>query len=767
MTKLSHDFSVGSLNVRGLNNIIKRQAIFKWIKNKNLDIFMLQECYSGEEDCSLWEDEWGGRCLFSHGSKHSRGTMILFKPGLDIEIMSTKLDMIGRYIIVKLEIQGEMFVLVNVYAPNKATDKEGFFKRIKIELETMKIELTDKLIVGGDWNTIFNIEIDKKGGNKKIIHTIPNQMRELIEIFDLVDIWRISNPTLERYTFRQKTPLIQTRLDYFLISNNLQDLIVKTNILPSIRSDHSVITLSVKHLPEDTRGSSHWKFNSSLLQDKRYIDELTAKFEEWRTDYSTIEDKRVVWDLLKYETRKYTMKYCSIKKKESCKVQKNLELELNNVEEILSENPSEAVQRRYEEIIGEIKQFEDTRIRGEILRSKVKWSEEGEKSSHFFLGLAKQNYVKKHMRKIEVNKEEITDPKMIQYHQKCFYENLYKTKLDTDYVASDTFTNTNSIKSLTEAEKLSCDRPIEIKECEEILATFANNKSPGNNGLTFEFYSTFRNIIKILLMESFKYAFVHKELSTSQKQGVITLLEKQGKNRKHLENWRPISLLNFDYKLLTKLLSNRIKEFLPQLIHPNQVGFIKGRFIGDAIRIIQDLIEYTNLKDIPGLLLFIDFEKAFDTLEWKFIWQVFEKFNFGNTFIRWLHIIYKNPVSCILNNGFSSSYFGLERGVRQGDPLSPYIFILAIELLAEKIRTQHDIRGLHINDNEIKMSLYADDMTVAVQDIQSAKKVFDLLTIFAVQSGLKVNRTKTEGMWIGKNKQKKISLSALNGLRHL
>ena len=127
-----------------------------------------------------------------------------------------------------------------------------------------------------------------------------------------------------------------------------------------------------------------------------------------------------------------------------------------------------------------------------------------------------------------------------------------------------------------------CDRPIEIKECEEILLTFSNNKSPGNDGLTFEFYRKFGNRIKIPLMECFEYAFEHNELSTSQKQGVITLLEKQGKNRKNLENWRPISLLNFDYKLLTKLLSNRIKEFLPQLIHPNQVGFIKGRFIGDA-----------------------------------------------------------------------------------------------------------------------------------------------------------------------------------------
>ena len=141
----------------------------------------------------------------------------------------------------------------------------------------------------------------------------------------------------------------------------------------------------------------------------------------------------------------------------------------------------------------------------------------------------------------------------------------------------DTFTNTNSINTLTEAEKLLCDRPIKIKECEEILLTFSNNKSPGKDGLTFEFYRKFWNSIKIPLMECFEYAFEHNELSTSQKQGVITLLEKQGKNRKHLENWRPISLLNFDYKLLTKLLSNRIKEFLPQLNPSKPSWFYKRK----------------------------------------------------------------------------------------------------------------------------------------------------------------------------------------------
>ena len=117
--------------------------------------------------------------------------------------------------------------------------------------------------------------------------------------------------------------------------------------------------------------------------------------------------------------------------------------------------------------------------------------------------------------------------------------------------------------------------------------------------------------------------------------------------------------------------------------------------------------------------------------------------------------MYTNPSSCILNNGFSGPYFKLGRGVRQGDPLSPYIFILAIELLAIKIRSNPEIIGIRVKNNEFKLSLYADDMTVAVQDTISATKVFDILQTFSLHSGLKVNTTKSEGMWLGNNKNNK------------
>ena len=238
-------------------------------------------------------------------------------------------------------------------------------------------------------------------------------------------------------------------------------------------------------------------------------------------------------------------------------------------------------------------------------------------------------------------------------------------------------------------------------------------------------------------------------MTNSQKQAIITLLEKKGKDRTRIQNWRPISLLNMDYKIATKVIAYRIKNVLPSIIHHSQTGYVKNRYIGESIRIIEDLMNYTKVQDIPGILLFVDFRKAFDSIEWPYLMKCLHHFNFGKDLCKWVKTFYDKSSSCIINNGFTSGYFNLHRGVRQGDPLSPYLFILGMELLSVAIRHDDTIDGIDVLGRTVKLAQYADDMNTFVSSEASAKRFFIVLEQFSRISGLEVNREKTQGMWLG------------------
>ena len=146
-------------------------------------------------------------------------------------------------------------------------------------------------------------------------------------------------------------------------------------------------------------------------------------------------------------------------------------------------------------------------------------------------------------------------------------------------------------------------------------------------------------------------------------------MKKKGKDKRLIKNWRPISLINVDAKIISKVLANRLENVLPKLIHPNQNAFVKGRSIFDAVRTIDDILDYTKGNSWSGMLVAVDFEEAFDTLNFQFLLRTLHKFNFGPSFIQWIRVLYKNTSSCVMNNGFMTALFPLGRGVRQGDPL--------------------------------------------------------------------------------------------------
>ena len=210
-------------------------------------------------------------------------------------------------------------------------------------------------------------------------------------------------------------------------------------------------------------------------------------------------------------------------------------------------------------------------------------------------------------------------------------------------------------------------------------------------------------------MKSLNFGYKEGKLSDFQSQGIITCLPKDSKDRRYMKNWRPISLLNIDYKIGASSIANTLKLVLPSIISDTQKGFLKNRFIGENTRLLYDLMEHMLKIKQKGLLLLLDFEKAFDSVEWSFVEKTLKSFNFGNSICKWFSTLYYHSKSTVINNGTMSPFFPLQRGCRQGDPLAPYIFILVVELLSSRLKRETDIKGLKFGNLTYLINQYADD----------------------------------------------------------
>ena len=289
-----------------------------------------------------------------------------------------------------------------------------------------------KIILGGDLNLVFDCNLEACGGNPVLKKKSLTKFIEIKESLNLCDISRIRNPKFKRYTFRQNhsSGFIQRRLDYFFVSNVLQERVKKTDILASFATDHSPILFSLNQMSEFSHGKGLWKFNKSLLLNKEYVEKikehilLTIKM----LDNDDLRDEQVRWEYLKYEIRKFTIRFSKNLAKEVRKETQSLEEKVKHFESSVTNYHNDLQYIEYKERLNTIY---SKKVNGIQIRSKCDWYESGEKSTKFFLNLEKSRSSQGVVRSILKNKIEVKNQSEINNELYKFYKNLFKENLNT------------------------------------------------------------------------------------------------------------------------------------------------------------------------------------------------------------------------------------------------------------------------------------------------------------------------------------------------
>lgn len=394
----------------------------------------------------------------------------------------------------------------------------------------------------------------------------------------------------------------------------------------------------------------------------------------------------------------------------------------------------------------------DVQIR---LWSQVKHLGLGDAPTKYFFNIHQQNTARAQILQLKLSTgEETRDQARILCAVGKYYADLYSAQTCTEediYVRSAMMQRVEN--KLTDAERLMLSAPPTVKEVEDVLFSLPANKAPGVDGVSVEALRKTWPVMKAFYLAMVQKFWEEGILAESITEGMIRLIPKSV-NKTELKDWRPLTMLNTDYKIIARLLASRLQVILPTLILPQQTGFIKGRNMLDNVLTLwmaQDAAKVTSSK---GMFVKLDFEKAYDRVEHSYLWDTMEHCGLGEKFISLVKGLTVGASTAVHVNGAKTFRFPVERGVRQGCPLAPLLFALATQPLMTEMRHNFSLgklKGFRIGESVfIDYSLFADDMGVFIDDsFSSFQELRTALSKYEASSGARLNLAKSSILLLG------------------
>ncbi len=740
-----HKVRVGSLNINGGRDGQRRAIVAEMILQKKLDIIFLQETHSdsnNETDWALW---WKGHCCLSHGTNFSAGVAILFSHGLQVNVISTTEIHKGRALAVRAEIQDVSFCFVNIYAPNQGPGRVELFQTLQGFLR--QCDQGECVVTGGDWNCTTDFMLDRTGEEPHLLSS--TSLAQVISESGLVDVWRVKHLRGRQYTWVKVSDgrVSAARLDRVYMSQSFANRLLNSNIHPVGFTDHHLVTLKV-HVSPTISTRTYWHFNIRLLQDRDFCRKFEVFWGIWRGRKGEFTSLSQWWDVGKAHIRVFCQQYTSHSTGRVRKVIENLENEIRNLENNLVSDSSSTDSERLQQRRQELRSFLHERAKGALVRSRFTSIRDMDAPTSFFFNLERSIAQTKQMVCLRLPDGTVTtDPVQMRQHAVDFYGTLFRSE---DCCSDSVRELLQGLPQLGSSGRAVLDANISLGELTAAVGQMAPGRAPGLDGLPVDFYKHFWGCLGVDLLEVLQECSQTGSLPASCRHAVLSLLPKKG-DLALLKNWRPVALLCTDYKLFSKVLSNRLKLFMDVLIHRDQSYCVPDRSIMDNLFLMRDLFDVCKLYNIDIGIISLDQEKAFDRVDHRFLFATLRSFGFGDGFMSLLNLLYKDTFCLLKVGGGLSCPVQVQRGIRQGCPISGLLYSLAIEPLLSRLRSR--LSGLMFpglsQRPSLVISAYADDISVFIRDQRDVALLVDSLKLYEWASSARVNWEKSEGLLVG------------------
>lgn len=735
--------SILSLNVKGLISQQKQLCLQQFTENHHNSILFLQETNLSPSTPMVRTIDF--KFFLNPPVQPASGVAIAIKKQL---LQETKIlqhtSLVPGYLQgLHLEVKNHKYHFINVYMPHNAQLASMVINKIQQYLSTTS---QDSIVVmSGDWNITLTKE-DRKNCSE-IRTQLANQIQVLLQQHNLIDVWRNFNPNKLQFTYRGlQSNFPMARLDRVYIKAKDMHLVNSAHIIPSF-SDHDGVTMILNTIEKNYK-TPYWKFDVELLKSNEYIqivNNIITYYEQKEQEENS--DIAQLWDKLKEEISVASQRFTKKLKNDSQENLKILTSTLNHIDkkEELSTSDHKLLLQIHKEISSVYNKTASHKLN--LLESQVR--QEANLASKFFLRIAKQSKPSATINELSIDGQIIANKTIIHAEVHKHFLNEFSSQNMPENINSESILY-QDIPALSQHDSDKCEEIITQDEIKDSIKCAQLNRAPGLDGLPIEFYKFFWEKIKTLFTKMVQHFQQTGQLPNSMKKIVISPIPKPG-DRTNLKNWRPIALINCDYKIISRIYGKRIAAVTPTLLSSDQSYCVPGRTIYNNLHLIRNVIRHANRNKLGLAVLALDQSGAFNKISHNYLEHLLKLHNFGPKLRRSVSALLNETKGFVKIGSLLLAPFLFKTGFRQGDPIAGPLYVLSFEpflRLAEKMMTPSGI-PIPNSNLKVKATAFADDVHFVITDDQDFEKITTAYTIYSQESGAQLNASKSKGLFCG------------------